>query len=188
VDDSDILRFTPDVGGLGDATAGAFTRYLNGADVGLTTDAEDIDAISLIEGDQLVISTLGNVNVPGLAVQRDEDLLLYSMLDAGNPGGGGTWTLYFDGSDVGLANGGADENIDGAFVLPGDLEAAVIYLTTAGNFNIPGLTGADEDVFTCAVSSLGEATACTSVAMFFDGNANGITNATGRDVDAIDLP
>src|SRR5262249_5657243 len=45
VDDSDIVRFTPS--SLGATTSGVFTFYFDGSDVGLTTDAEDVDAIAL---------------------------------------------------------------------------------------------------------------------------------------------
>jgi len=43
VDDSDLVKFNAT--SLGATTAGTFQRYFDGSDVGLTTDAEDIDAL-----------------------------------------------------------------------------------------------------------------------------------------------
>jgi hypothetical protein len=45
VDDSDILRFTPT--STGDTTAGTWSWYFDGSDVGLTTTSEDVDSIWL---------------------------------------------------------------------------------------------------------------------------------------------
>lgn len=190
VDDADILRFTPDIpNGLGENTSGTFSRYLRGRNVGLAAVTEGIDALSLIENDLLVISTTGNARVPGInGIVPPEDLLLYTLLDPGNPDGGGTWSVLFDGSDVGLGDGGPNENIDAAYLVPGDLAVPQVYLSTYGPFSVPGLSGADEDVFVCQVVSLGMTTSCSGFSLFFDGNAHGIINTTGRDVDAIDLP
>ena len=94
VDDSDIVEFIPTK--LGSDIAGSFAWYLRGADVGLTSDGEDIDAISFTADGDLVVSTIGDFNTPSVS-GKDEDLI---QLDDAS----GTWRLFFDGSTVGLVN------------------------------------------------------------------------------------
>ena len=65
VDDSDIVPFVPT--STGTATAGSFELYFDGSDVGLTANGEDVDAISVLPGGDLVISTSGPPSVPGLS-------------------------------------------------------------------------------------------------------------------------
>ena len=89
VDDSDITRFTPS--SLGTNTSGTFSSYFVGANYGLTTSGEDIDAIDFAPDGRLVISTVGSYSVPGVS-GNDEDLIAWN---------GTNWSLYFDGSDVG---------------------------------------------------------------------------------------
>jgi hypothetical protein len=191
VDDSDIIRFVPT--SLGATTAGTFQMYFQGAQVGLTTNNEDIDALTLLEGDVLVISTVGtaqvpaNTNVPGsgIVTAQDEDLLRFQMENQENPsGGGGVWSLFFDGSDVGLTTN--DEDIDALYINP---DVTTIYLSTIGNFNVPGLTGTDEDIFVCNAPTTGPNTTCnTGFSSILIGAAFSIGNASGQDIDAIDLP
>ena len=175
VDESDIIRF--DATSLGANTAGTFSRYFDGSDVGLTASGEDIDALSVLPDGRIVISTLGVVSVPGLSAV-DEDLLVFTPTSLGATTAG-SWALYFDGSDVGLTNG---EDIDGVDVIAnGD-----IYLSAPSAFAVPSLSGANEDVFICKPTSLGNNTACTYVAtLAFDGSAWGLGP---DDVDGVDLP
>jgi len=186
VDDSDIVQFTAT--SLGDTTAGSFSLYFDGSDVGLTTGGEDIDAVELLPDNRLLISTLGAVAVPGLPAPigdtswRDEDILAFTPTSLGG-NTAGSWAGYFEGSDVGLGGpGNAGEDVNGLAVDSiGD-----IYLTTQGNFNTGSVSGENEDIFICTPTSLGDTTSCTySPTLFFDGSVNGINN---RNVDAIDLP
>jgi hypothetical protein len=157
---------------------GAWSMFFDGSDVGLTTNAENVDAFEILGGSTVAVSTLGNPDVNGITGEADEDLLQC----AGSFGKDTvcTWTYYFDGDDVGLGvnPSAAGENVDGAAVLGGDL-----YLSTTGNFNV-GLSGADEDVFACVGGSRGAASTCDSFSLFFDGSVRGITD----DLDAIDRP
>jgi hypothetical protein len=106
---------------------------------------------------------------------RDEDVLAFTPASLGSATSG-TWSLYFDGSDVRLGES-SDEDIDAL-----DVVGEEIYLSTLGAFSVSGLSGADEDVFVCAAASLGDATACSySPALYFDGSTWGLT---GNDVDA----
>ncbi len=88
--------------------------------------------------------------------------------------------MYFDGSDVGLAETSA-EDTDAL-----DLMGGNIYLSTTGNFSVNGLRGADEDVFVCVPTSLGEGTACNYLpSLYFDGSTWGLAD---NDVDAFNFP
>lgn len=85
--------------------------------------------------------------------------------------------MYFDGSDVGLADS-SNEDVDAADVAPD----GKIYLSTLGDFAVNGVSGADEDVFVCAPTSIGSVTACNySSTLYFDGST---WNLASNDVDA----
>lgn len=136
VDDSDVVRFTPT--SLGATTAGAFSLYFDGSDVGLTTDGEDVDAIALAPNGRLIISTTDAFSGNG-ASGNDEDLFIFNgTLDSNTAG---SFKLYFDGSDVGLDTS-SNEDLDGAaLTASGDL-----LFSTLGSFAAEDLSGNDEDV------------------------------------------
>jgi hypothetical protein len=177
VADTDIVQF--DAISLGSNTSGTFSMYFNGADVGLDTSAEDIDGFDLLSDGRLVVSTSGSVSVPGVS-GLDEDLLAFTPTSLGSTTSG-TWSMYFDGSDVGLAES-SDEDTDGVDVSGnGD-----IYLSVRGLFSVSGVSGDNEDVFVCTPTSLGDNTACNySSSLFFDGSAEGVAVLN---VDGISLP
>ncbi|MEM7028164.1 MAG: LamG-like jellyroll fold domain-containing protein [Chloroflexota bacterium] len=170
IDDSDIVRFVPT--SLGETTAGTFDYYFDGSDVGLTRGSEDIDAISVMPNGDLLLSTIGNFYVPGVG-GRDEDLILFTPTDLGRTTRG-TWSRYFDGSDVGLRSGG--EDIRGGQI---DEIGDNIYLTTQSRFSVPGLNGQGTDIFVCTPNSLGTNTNCT-FSIYWQGEDYGLT----KDVDA----
>jgi uncharacterized repeat protein (TIGR01451 family) len=148
VDDSDIVKFAPTA--LGETTAGIFSWFLDGSDVGLTTAGEDIDAIAFAPDGRLVVSTLGNLNVGGVA-GRDEDLFVLNATNLGEETVG-FWELYFDGTDVGL-----NQDIWGAWIE----QTGEVYLVTKGKFAVEGVSGGGNDIFVCMPSSLGVNTTCT---------------------------
>jgi len=166
VDDSDIIRFTPT--SLGTNTAGTFSWYFDGSDVGLTTTAEDIDAISFTPDGKLVVSTIGAFSVTG-ASGNDEDLLAFTASSLGSTTTG-TWSLYFDGSDVGL-NDTTSEDINGIWIDPTTNQ---IYLTTLGAFSVTGVSGDGSDVIICTPGTLGSTTSCT-FSLYWDGSLNGFS-------------
>jgi C1A family cysteine protease len=175
VDDSDILRFTPT--STGGTTAGTWSWYFDGSDVGLSTSDEDVDAFAILADGRLLISTLGNVSVTG-ASGADEDLLAFTPTALGATTSG-TWALYFDGSDVGLSTT-SNEDVNGAWV---DAEGK-IYLTTLGSFSVTGVSGDGSDIFVCTAGSLGSTTTC-SWAMYWDGSANGFSGEVTDSVSVI---
>ena len=173
-DDSDILRFTPT--STGSTTAGTWSWYFDGSDVGLTTSDEDVDAFAIAPDGRLLISTIGTVSVTG-ASGADEDLLAFTPTALGSTTSG-TWAMYFDGSDVGLAST-SNEDVNGVWVDA----AGKIYLTTLGNFSVTGVSGDGSDIFVCTPGTLGSTTTCTW-AMYWDGSINGFS---GEDSDSLSI-
>ena len=169
----DVLRFDATL--LGSTTAGTWSLYFDGSDVGLDSSSESIDSLTLLPDGRLLFSTTGNPTVTGLSGLADEDILAFTPASLGN-NTGGTWAQYFDGSDVGLSTS-SGEDVDAL-----DVAAGNIYLSTLDNFSVTGISGADEDVFICTPTSLGADTACTySSTLYFDGSTWGLA---GNDVDA----
>ena len=163
VDDSDIIRFIPT--STGATTIGTFAWYFDGSDVGLTTDAEDIDAIGFAPDGRLVISTRGAFSVTG-ASGNDEDLIAFSSTSLGSTTSG-SWSWYFDGSDVGLT--ATTEDVNGVWIDPVNNK---VYLTTTGAFSVTGASGDGADIFVCTPGSLGSTTSC-AFSMYWDGSAFG---------------
>jgi hypothetical protein len=173
---TDIVRF--DATSLGSVTAGTFSLYFNGIDVGLDASSDNIDALDILPDGRLLISTTGNPTVPGLTGLADEDLLAFTPVTLGGTTSG-SWTWYFDGSDVAL--GSSNEDIDAVDIDPNGL----IYLSTLGDFAVTGVAGFDEDIFVCSPTSLGSVTACNfSPVLYFTGSAWGLST---NDVDAFNL-
>jgi PKD repeat protein/uncharacterized protein YjiK len=157
VDASDIVRFS---GSTGPNTSGTFSLYFRGANVGL--DGEEIDAIGFAPDGRLVVSMDGSFSVPGIS-GKDEDLI---ALDPG----GSSWSMYFDGSDVGLADS-SDEDVTGVWIddITGD-----IYLTTKRAFAVPGASGDESAIFVCTPHALGSPTSC-SFTSYWAGSERGLT-------------
>ena len=81
---------------------------------------------------------------------------------------------------MGLGDSG--EDIDGAAVDGSGL----LYLSTRAAFAVPGVSGADEDVFVFDPTSLGATTAGSySSTLFFDGSSFGLT---ATNLYALDFP
>jgi hypothetical protein len=132
----------------------------------------------LLANGTIVLSTSGSASVPGVSA-GGEDLLAFTQTSLG-PTTSGTYAVYFDGSDVGLST--SNENVDAAAVDA----AGRLYLSTTGNFNVTGASGADEDVFVFTPTTLGTSTSGTfSSSLYFDGSTFGLGS---NNVAAIDLP
>ena len=173
----DVLRF--EASSLGTSTTGTFYMHLNGIDVGLDVSAEKLDSVSLLPDGRVLISTTGNPSVVGVAGAKDEDVLAFTPTSLGI-NTSGIWSMYFDGSDVGLAET-SGEDVDALDVVGGK-----IYLSTANSFAVNGVAGADEDIFFCNSFTHGDVTSCSySPTLYFDGS---IWNLTANDVDAFNFP
>ena len=121
---TDIAQF--DATSLGTTTAGAFSMYFNGVDVGLSASAENIDALDVLPDGRVLISTTGNPTVTGVTGAADEDILAFTPTTLGTTTSG-TWAMYFDGSDVGLSDYRAVKILMHWMYLSGN-----IYLSTLG--------------------------------------------------------
>jgi hypothetical protein len=176
VDDSDIVRF--DATSLGPSTSGSFQLYFDASDVGLIQASEDVDAIEVDAAGTLLLSTEGPVDVPGV-IAADEDLLAFVPTSLGGTTSG-AFLLYFDGSDVGLAEG--SEDVDAVAVAA----SGEFQLSTPDVFAVPGLSGNNEDVFLFTPTLLGPTTSGSySPDLSFDGSAFGLD---ANDILAVELP
>jgi hypothetical protein len=178
VDPWDVLQF--DASSLGTNTAGTFTMYFDGSDVGMDDAVNEVlDGLDILPDGRLLLSTNGSFILPGLS-GKDEDLLTFTPSTLGE-NTTGSWAMYFDGSLFGL--GDTAEDIDAVNVAPnGDL-----YLSAADPFAVTGIAGDDEDVFVCTPTLVGGAVnACGySSILYFDGSVWGLA---ANDLDGIDLP
>ncbi len=172
VDDSDLVLFTPS--SLGSNTSGAFSFYFDGSDVGLSANGEDIDGVEVLDDGSLLISTLGSVSANG-ASGRDEDVLLFTPTSIG-VNTSGSFSLIFDGSDVGLSSS-SSEDLNAISL---DFDGTLLF-STVGSYSASGGSGADEDIsrFT---GSFGSATS-GSINLELDLSALGIS--TREDVDGL---
>ena len=148
VDDSDVVAYD----------GSDFTLFIDGSANGLTTNAEDVDAIAFDETGKLLLSTLGGSALAAGLKGSDEDLLRFDA---------GVWTLRFDGShSAGLAN----EDIVGAAVADnGD-----IYLSLLDGFNVGGISGNAADVFICTPVSLGALNTTCAYSLFWNATSYGL--------------
>jgi len=192
IDDSDIVRFIPS--SLGTNTAGTWELFFDGSDYELTTNGEDIDGISMSPSGDLLISTTGTARVANIKA-LDEDILRFGSLPCtastavacaqqtgqSFSGIGGTWSLYFDGTDIRLSNGGG-EDVNGISV---NSSNGNISLTTKGNFQAQSLNlvnGDSDDIFSCEVPSLNTTTPCVLTKLF-----DGDDNMWRKDIDGISI-
>ena len=176
VDDSDIVTFTPS-SKLGERqTKGTFELYLDGSDVGLTRHREDIDALTQMPDGSLLLSTTGSVSVPGVFAQ-DEDLLRFQPKSLGKRTRG-SFSLYFDGSDVGLNRRSEDINAIG-------MRQNELLLSSIGNVSVSGVSARNEDIFSFTPATTGaNTTGSFGSELFFDGNQFSFTGIlTGVDLN-----
>jgi hypothetical protein len=174
VDDSDLVQFVAD--SLGPDTAGTFVRYFDGSDVGLTTDAEDIDGLEIRPNGMIFISTVGSANLPNLGSADDSDIVKFDPSSLGGTTSG-SWSRYFDGSDVGLNNDG--EDVDAVALWNG-----AIGVSTTGKMQVPGLTSADEDVSVFHPTQTGGNTRGSWIGRLFDGSHHGLSE---NDVTGVEI-
>lgn len=154
-----------------------FNKLFDGMVAGLPRKA-DIDAMKVIDVDTIYMSfnRNGGVRIPGIGVVQDEDIVLY---DAGN------WTLYFDGSDVGLADTNR-EDVDAFDILN---DGSVIISTVGKPTTIPSSNGnpRDEDLLRCVAGSFGETTSCRSWDIYFDASDIGLHNSGREDINGVSI-
>ena len=151
-DDSDIVRFWPVA--LGETTDGFFELYFDGSNVDLKAGGEDIDAISLADNGDLLLSTMSNGKVGALSF-ADEDIMRFAPTALGGDTAG-SWSLYFDGSDV-------DGELSDVTAVSVDPTSGAIDFTVEKRWVFGGFTAEPYDVIRCEPDTLGATTACASL-------------------------
>lgn len=119
--------------------------------------------------------------MPGAGWVDDSDLVLFTPTSLGEHTAG-TFSLFFNGSRIGLTHSG--EDIDAV-----EIDGDDLYLSTSGNFKLgDGLKGKDEDVFACrGFTTAGRGSSCDDTGIVFDGSRHGLTSTSQEDVDAFAL-
>ncbi|KAA3659703.1 MAG: DUF11 domain-containing protein, partial [Calditrichaeota bacterium] len=164
VSDEDIVQFTPNTG--------VFDLRFDGSDLGLS--GTSLDAIDRLPNGNLIISTTSAFSASGVSGNA-EDLIEFTSTSLG-PNTSGTFSLYFDGSDVGLSG----ENIDGIWIESG---SGNIYLSPSDVFVAGSTCGNEADIFSFTPTSLGVNTAGT-FSLFWDGSEN---DFAGQNVNGLSL-
>jgi hypothetical protein len=174
VPDEDIVVY--------DSGSGSFSLFFDGSAVGLINDSEDVDAFDILGDGSVLVSTIGNVEVPGLAGTWTDEDVLRCVPTSSAPIASCTWSVYFDGSDVAL-NTVVSEDVDGVSAGSGKL-----YLSTVGAYDVAGLANATADaggdVFSCDSPVTGEVTSCGGFSLYFRASDHGLTG----NIDAVSVP
>ena len=156
--------------------AAGFSLYFDGSDVGLSSFA--IDAFAIQSPTQILMSFTAAGSIPGISgTVDDSDIVRFTAASLGD-NTAGSFSLYFDASDVGLTL--ADEDVDAIELLP----SGAFLLSTTGSFSVSGLSGSDKDIFACNSPTTGPSSACGSLTPYFVGTAVGLSN-TNEDVDGL---
>ncbi|MGD1918345.1 MAG: hypothetical protein ACFCAD_05330 [Pleurocapsa sp.] len=168
------MLFTPT--STGDNTAGSLEVYFDGSDVGLNSNKEDIDGFSIAPDGDILLSVNSSYLIEGLS-GPDEDILAFSP-DRLGENTSGSFSLYVDGSDIGLSDG--SEDIKGLSAL----DSGELVVSTVGGFDVTGLTGGGSDLISFSPTSLGDNTSGT-FDLFASGAENGLGNQVVADISVV---
>ena len=163
VTDDDVVSYNE--------VTGVWTLRFDGSDVGLSSF--EIDGLAVVGPGELLLSFRQAGNVGGVTADDSDVVRFVGTL---GPNTSGTFSLYFDGSDVGLTSNG--EDVD-ALALDGNGDLLV---STQGGFSGTGASGADEDLFLFD-GTVGPNTS-GSFTKVFDGSDVGLSSSSSEDVDA----
>jgi hypothetical protein len=142
-----------------------FSRVLDASAVGVpTVVTANVDGLSIEGGVYYVSFTTDGVTIGGTTYQ-EEDILAYS------PATG--WSLYFDGTAAGLT--AANQDIDDFDVVGG-----MLYFSTAGNTNPPGVLGTADDADIYSWNG-------TSFARVLDVSTIGVPTAVTANLDGLSV-
>jgi hypothetical protein len=150
-----------------------FSMYFDGSDVG--AGSFTLDAFAILSPTEILVSFTAAGTVGGVAMD-DSDILKFT--GTFGPTTSGTFSMYFDGSDVGLST--SDEDVDAIELLPDGR----LLVSTLGSVSVTGVSsGQDEDLLVFTPTSLGSNTAGTW-ALYFDGSDVGLSSSD-EDLDAV---
>ncbi len=161
--DEDILRYSSESG---------WTLLFDGSDVGVANT--DVDAFHIMADGAILMSFDRPLRMPILGVVADADIVKFAPTQLGN-NTSGSFSRYFDGSDVELTSG--NEDID-AIALD---QNGNLVISTLGTARVAGVIATDEDLLRFVATSLGDTTSGTWE-LFFDGSDLAL-NAGAEDVD-----
>ena len=166
-DDSDLARLSRNTSWGFDVS-----MFFDGSDVGLTTKAEKIDAVTGLPDGSWLISTRGSGGVTGVSNFAAEDILRFTPTRLGATTAG-SWSLYADMSDVGIT--GKAENITAIDVATDGR----MFLTTSGKIGATtagtSVSGTNEDVVVFRPTALGSTTSGSYPSpLLFDGSLYGL--------------
>ncbi|MEL6383707.1 MAG: Ig-like domain-containing protein [Cyanobacteria bacterium J06626_18] len=149
-----------------------YSLFFDGSDVGIA--GAEINAFDAISDTEILLSFDNPIAIAGLGTVDDSDIVKFTATSLGE-NTAGSFSLVFDGSDLGLSSGG--EDIDGLVGLSnGDL-----LISVNGNLNPgSGAIAANEDVVLFTPTSTG-ATTAGNFALFADGSDVGLSD---EDIDA----
>ena len=139
-------------------------RYQPASAIGTITVIEEP-----AEDDPVIYVSVKQAGRLGGVKFKPEDILAFDTVDK-------TWSMFFDGSDVGLRG----KNVD-AFVI---LDDDSLLISTSSPVKLPGLGKVDDsDILRFVPTSLGEDTSGT-FEWYFDGSDVGLTKG-GEDIDGL---
>jgi hypothetical protein len=124
-----------------------------------------------VSGDQVIhVTSTSGGSVGGVSF-KDEDIVAFDT-------GTGTWSMFFDGSDVGL--GASGQEIDGFHI---DTDGSIL-ISLGAAVTLPNVGAVDDhDLVRFAPTSTGDTTA-GSYSMYFNGEDHGLTTS-GEDIDSV---
>jgi hypothetical protein len=164
--DDDVIQYTGQ----------AYRMVLDGSDVGLNRFA--IDSLARLSDFEFVLSFTEPGELPGVGPVDDSDLVLFTAERLGETTTG-TFSPYFDGSDISLTDPG--EDIDAVEVVqnldPGSGAGSGVdlYFSLDGAFaTADGTSGQNEDIVVCRGSTTGPDSACTATEIALDGSDVGL--------------
>jgi arylsulfatase A-like enzyme/chitodextrinase len=131
-----------------DELAGTWKMLFDGSDVGLLGD---VDAFVFRPDGQVLLSLDAPATVEGVGRIDDSDVLQFSPISLGDDTSG-VFSMFLDGSDVGLTTAGEDINAL-ALSSTGDL-----LISVSGRFNVDGLVAEDEDIVRFLATKTGDDT------------------------------
>lgn len=156
-----------------DTGSGGWAIVFDGSDVGVTGD---VDAFAFLPDGSLLLSVDVATNIGGISVD-DSDIVQFIPTALG-PNTAGSFSLYFDGSDVNLSD--SSEDIDALYVF----DDGSLLLSFIGDYNVNGVSGKDEDLVIFTPTSLGTETAGVW-GLYFDGSDVGLSNSSSEDVNGV---
>ena len=165
--DEDILSY--------DTGTGTWAMYIDGSDIGLSgSGARDVDAFFIMPDGTVLFSFVSATTIPDVGSVDDSDIVQFTPTSTGTTTAG-TFSWYFDGSDVELTSNGEDVDAIG-FAPDGRL-----LISTSGSPSVSGVSGdSDEDLLAFTATSLGSTTSGTW-AMYFDGSDVGLGGNSSED-------